>query len=128
MAKPHLIDTDVLIDFNRMRPEAVDFILNLPARPTISAVTITELFAGVREGREREALEDFISRANVIPVDAQIGERGGLIFRQYFKSHATGFADALIAATAEIERATLVTLNRKHFPMLSDLLIPYPKP
>ena len=42
--------------------------------------------------------------------------------RKNFKSHNVGFADAIIAATVEIERATLVTLNIKtlnikHFPM-----------
>jgi predicted nucleic acid-binding protein len=35
--------------------------------------------------------------------------------------------DALIAATAEQENARLVTLNRKHFPMLSDVLVPSQK-
>jgi predicted nucleic acid-binding protein len=33
--------------------------------------------------------------------------------------------DALIAATARIHRARLVTRNTWHFPMLDDLLVPY---
>ncbi len=64
----------------------------------------------------------------MISVDPEIAERGGLLLRQYNKSHGTGFADAIIAATAEIERATLVTLNSKHFPMRTDVLVPYTKP
>lgn len=36
-------------------------------------------------------------------------------------------ADALIAATAEQYQAKLVTLNRKHFPMLKDVIVPYVK-
>ncbi len=122
-----LIDTDVLIDLNRELRQAVDFLVRIPARPMISAITVAELYAGVRDGRERDELDHFISRSIVIEVDAQIAERGGLISRQYFKSHGTGFADAVIAATAQLLRATLVTLNLRHFPMLTDVLVPYQK-
>jgi predicted nucleic acid-binding protein len=122
-----LIDTDVLIDHNRMHPAAVSFILNLSARPSISAITIAELYADIREGRERTELDSFISQCNVVAVEMQIAERGGLLLRQYNKSHGVGFPDAMIAATAEVERATLVTLNLKHFPMLTDVLVPYTK-
>jgi predicted nucleic acid-binding protein len=94
----------------------------------VSAVTVVELYAGVRDGRERDELEQFISRSHIAEVDTQIAERGGLIFRQYRKSHGIGFADSIIAATAEIERAVLVTLNNRHFPMLNDVIVPYVKP
>jgi predicted nucleic acid-binding protein len=38
-----------------------------------------------------------------------------------------GLADALIAATATQRQVPLVTLNRKHFPMLQDVIVPYHK-
>jgi predicted nucleic acid-binding protein len=47
--------------------------------------------------------------------------------RDYGKSHGVGLADALIAATAELNQATLVTLNQKHFPMIIDIMVPYQK-
>jgi hypothetical protein len=127
VAKILLIDTDVLVDLNRMRPDAVTFMLRLSSRPCVSAVTVAELYAGVREGRERTELDSFISQCNIVAVDRRIAERGGLLLRQYRPSHGTGFADAIIAATAEVEQAQLVTLNQKHFPMLSDVLVPYRK-
>ena len=49
------------------------------------------------------------------------------IAENYGKSHNTGLADAIIAASAEIRQAHLVTFNRKHFPMLTNLIVPYPK-
>jgi len=33
--------------------------------------------------------------------------------------------DALIAATAELHGARVVTRNARHFPMLDDLVVPY---
>ena len=52
---------------------------------------------------------------------------GGLHRRQYHKSHSVSLADALIAATAEHHQAKLVTLNRKRFPMMQDVIVPYIK-
>jgi predicted nucleic acid-binding protein len=122
-----LLDPDVLIDYSRKMEQAVAYLRGLSSRPVVSAVTVAEMYAGVRDGEERDNLDRFISESDVVAVDPQIAERGGLILRQYYKSHGTGCADAIIAATAEIERATLVTLNRKHFPMLPDVLVPYQK-
>jgi hypothetical protein len=91
-------------------------------------VTVAELFSGVREGAERNEIESFLFRSVLIEIDEQICVRAGLILRQFRKSHGTGLADAIIAASAENMNATLVTLNRKHFPMLTNVLVPYVKP
>lgn len=128
VADRFLLDTDVLIDFFRRQPEAVRFMDSLRSRPFISPVTVAELFSGVREGQERTNLEDFVLRSAVVELDEMICARAGLTLRQYRKSHGIGLADAMIAATAEVVDATLVTLNEKHFPMQSKLLVPYRKP
>jgi predicted nucleic acid-binding protein len=36
-------------------------------------------------------------------------------------------ADALIAATATVQQATLITLNKRHFPMIRNIQVPYRK-
>jgi predicted nucleic acid-binding protein len=125
---PLLIDTDVLIDYLRDRPEAVSYLESLAETLLISVVTIAELYAGVRDGAERNALDSFIQAFEIVAVDEAIAVTGGLYRRDYSKSHNTGLADALIAATAEIRNAELVTLNKKHFPMLSNVIVPYQKP
>jgi len=43
------------------------------------------------------------------------------------KSHGVGLADAILAATAEVENAELKTLNTKHYPMLKGLRPAYKK-
>jgi predicted nucleic acid-binding protein len=122
-----LLDTNIVIDHFRKVSEAMEFVSKLTGRPVISVITAAELFAGVREGKERQQIERFLSQSVLIDVDEQIGVRAGLMLRQYQKSHGVGLADALIAATAEADRAQVATLNRKHFPMLTDVLVPYQK-
>jgi hypothetical protein len=122
---PLLIDTDVLIDYLRGKQEAVDYVDNLTAPLFLSVITVAELYAGVRDGAERTKLDAFINAFSTVPLDREIGVTGGLYRRDYGKSHGTGLADALIAATARLHSLTLVTLNKKHFPMLTSIIVPY---
>ncbi len=124
---PLLIDTDVLIDYLRGQAEAIAYLEGLTELLLVSTITVAELYAGVREGAEREALDTFLSAFEVVAVDEALARRGGLYRRDYGKSHGVGLADALIAATAELWGATLVTLNQKHFPMLASVAVPYTK-
>lgn len=122
-----LIDTDVLIDYLREREEAVSFLNNIVDEIAISAITVAELYAGVREGTEREKLDTFIKAFEIVLVDGEIAVQGGLYRRDFFRSHGVGLADTLIAASAVSCGATLVTLNKKYFPMLDSVSVPYEK-
>jgi len=127
MAINLLIDTGVLIDYLREQGDAVRYLESMKDKPLISVITVAELYAGVREGKERKRLDKFISAFEVVLVDLNISVKGGLFRGDYGKSHNTGIADALIAATADTQKASLVTLNAKHFPMLKNVIIPYHK-
>ena len=123
-----VIDTDVLIDYLRDQPQAVTWLearaeLNL----AVSAVTLAELYVGVREGEERQRLDAFAAAFDVLQFDRPAAVQAGLWRRQYGRSHGTGLADAMIAASVQAAGGTLVTLNQRHFPMLADVLVPYVK-
>jgi predicted nucleic acid-binding protein len=122
-----LIDTDVLIDFLRGLEQAKNFVASLPEQVFISAITVAELHVGVRNGKERAALTEFLDTLDTISLDAELAAEGGLLRRDYGKSHGVGLNDALIAATVLKNRLLLVTLNTKHYPMVSNLLVPYQK-
>ena len=123
-----VVDTDVLIDYLRDQPQAVAFLEGTEQPLATSAITVAEqLYAGVRDGEERRRLDAFVAAFEVLPLDRQPAQRAGFWRRQYGPSHGTGLADALIAASAEAAGATLVTLNRRHFPMLAEVLVPYAK-
>jgi len=127
MPRGLLIATDVLIDYLRADDKAVDFLESQTQAMLLSALSIAELYVGVKNGKERVVLDDFIEAFEVIPLTAAIAQKGGLYRRDFGKSHGVGLADGLIAATAQIEDAILVTLNQKHYPMISNILVPYRK-
>ncbi|MEO7673572.1 MAG: type II toxin-antitoxin system VapC family toxin [Pyrinomonadaceae bacterium] len=120
-----LLDTNVLIDYLRSRDEAVEYLEALSEPPTISAVTVAELYAGVRDGKERTVLNELVDKLTVFPITRDVAVKAGLFRRDYFKTHGVGLMDAIIAATAESENAVVVTLNKKHFPMFSTVVVPY---
>lgn len=123
----YLVDTDVLIDFLRGNEQAKQFIRAHFDALLLSAITVAELYAGVRDGRERKTLDEFVGLLPVLPITGDIAVHGGLLKREYGKSHGTGLADAIIAATATAHNAVLCSLNRKHFPMAANLQVPYEK-
>lgn len=124
-----LVDTDVLIDFLRGLEEARAFIAGLPRDAAVSAITVAELHVGVREGDERRTLDAMLDTFRILPLEDATARAGGLLRRDYGKSHGVGLNDALIAATAQEQGLTLATLNVKHYPMLpaERLLQPYRK-
>ena len=122
-----VVDTDVLIDFFRGYPAAVDFINRPSTVATISSVTITELYSGVKSDKEAADIKSFLETIEIINVDKAIARDGGLIRKQYSRSHGTAIIDSIIAATSLIFRRPLATLNQKHYPMIKDLVIPYQK-
>jgi predicted nucleic acid-binding protein len=126
MTPKFLIDTDVLVDFLRGFPLAIEYIKTHSEDIIISAISVAELYAGVKDS-EREQLDALISIFDVIPATKEIAVTGGLLKQQYFKTHGVGLADAIIAATSINFNATLKTLNIRHFPMLKGLKAPYSK-
>lgn len=124
MTGGYLVDTDILVDYLRGRGEAAAFLDNNQGRIMVSTITVAELYVGVREGRERQVLEQFLRAFVEVPVDKGIARKGGLYRRDYGPRQGVGLADAIIAATAESEQAQLVTLNERHFPRLK-VHVPY---
>jgi predicted nucleic acid-binding protein len=127
MPHPILIDTDVLIDFLRGHDKAVAFVNEFSSRIILSPIVVAELYAGVKGNDELKVLEDFISLFRIVPLTAEIAKIGGLYKRDFGKSHGVGLADAILAATADKEKAELKTLNVKHYPMLGGLEAAYKK-
>ena len=121
----YLIDTNILIDYLRGNAAAVRFLEGLKRPALISALTVAELYAGVRDEEERQRMEAFLRAFTVVPVTEALAQNGGLYRRDHGPTHGTDLVDGIIAATAKVNKARLVSLNRRHFPMLSRVLVPY---
>ena len=127
MARPVLPDTDVLVDFLRGHPKAVALVQTHSARLILSSLVVAELYAGVKGDRELHTLDSLVSLFRVVPVSCDLARAGGLYKNEYARSHGTGLADAIVAATVEAENADLKTLNTKHYPMFRGLQPAYTK-
>ena len=121
-----LIDTDILIDYLRDYPPAVEWLEALSVDLILSAINVAEIYSGMRES-ERPKIETLLECFTIIPLDAALAESGGLLRRDFGKSHGTGLADAIIAGTVQKLGCSLATLNQKHFPMLDSVIVPYQK-
>jgi len=123
-----LIDSSVAIDHLRGKQPATALLTGLVEEgETLIASELVrfELLAGVLPN-EIDAFEQFCSSLVWIPVDEDIARTAGSLARKYRKAHSgIDDVDYLIAATAIVLDADLLTGNVRHFPMLGDLLPPY---
>ena len=118
-----LLDTDVLIEFLRGDDAAREVVTEVVTRgeAACSVLTRFELLAGMRSG-ERHAIRSLLDVLVTLEVTEAISTTAGAWARHYRRSHASVSAiDYLIAATAEVEGADLLTRNVKHFPMFPGL-------
>ena len=120
-----LLDTDVIVEHLRGREQARQFVRGLQVAGFASAVTVAELFAGVKGEEEEDRLRRLLHAFEILPVTPAAAELAGAFRRTYGRSHGTGLTDALIAAAAETQGATLYTFYVRHFPMLRDVRAPY---
>jgi predicted nucleic acid-binding protein len=121
----HLLDTTILVDLLRRSTVARGWFNSLSDMPAMSVVSLTELYAGVRNRREEQELVLLERGVRPLNVDRPIARRAGVFVRVYGGSHSIDDPDALIAATAEHHGLRLATLNIKHFPMFPKLKQPY---
>jgi len=120
-----IVDTNILIDSLRGKKEAIRFLESGESTFSISVISVTELYAGVKGGNELFELQEFLTTFPLHDVSEEIASLAGSYLNQYSKSHDIGIADALIAATASVFNEELATLNTKDFPMTKSLVKPY---
>lgn len=118
----YLIDSDVLINHLRRRIPVRAYLGELQpgARYGCSAIVVAEVYSGMRPAEEpvtRRLIEGLVH----FPVTTQVAEKAADLKRRLRRFGRTiALDDCLIAATALLENATLVTKNEKHYPMVPD--------
>lgn len=118
-----VVDTSVLIAYLKGVPDARDVIMDPIVAGTVAASVLTrvEIEGGMRSA-ERRAVSQLMGSLRLVPVSDPIAARAGEYVRQYRRSHqGIDVVDYVIAATADVMGAEVVTLNVKHFPMFEGL-------
>lgn len=123
-----LLDTTIAVDHLRGDDRAALLLERLAdeGEPLLaSELSRFELLAGMRP-EELETTERFMDALTWVPVDEEIARLAGSMAAEYRRSHSGIDAiDYVIAATATVTGADLLTTNVRHFPMIPLLRPPY---
>lgn len=115
-----LLDTSVLIDTLRHRHRRRELLAELvQAGHTLAttALNIAEVYAGMRP-EEAQRTEALLSLLDCYNLTGTSGRRAGALKRQWAgKGRTLALADVIVAAIALERGCTLMTDNRKDFPM-----------
>jgi predicted nucleic acid-binding protein len=124
-----LLDTTVLLDVLRARQNRRSLLAELIGGGHVlatAAINIGEVYAGMRLGEENRT-EAFLSSLDCYPITGAIARRAGSLKSTWaHKGRTLSLADMMVAATALEHGLSLLTDNRKDFP-LSELNF-YPLP
>ena len=124
----NLLDTSVAIDHLRGVEASSRLLRRLIATgETVAASEVVrfELLARVRHD-QCDDLERFCAALPWVPVDEPVVRAAGSLARQYRRAYqGIDDIDFLIAGTALLLDADLLTTNVRHFPMFDGLKSPY---
>lgn len=115
----HLIDTDIIIWALRKNQKYIQLLKKLSKRGYlyISTITIAEVYKNIYP-TEFTYTEEILNQFRSVDVTPLVAKNGGFYWQYFHKNLSSlSLADCLIAATANLSDLTLVTLNKKHFPM-----------
>jgi len=118
-----LFDSTVLIAHLRGIPAATALLGEAvrDREAACSVLSLVEIEGGMRSA-ERAAVARLFAALLLQPVSDVIAQRAAEHLRSYRRSHpGIEITDYVIAATAEVLGASLLTLNVKHFPMVAKL-------
>ena len=115
----YLLDTDILIWVLRGKKDIIDKVSQFKDESSlsISVISIAEIYKNIFPS-ELTPTEDYLLQHIQLDVNQKIAKIAGLYWQEHSKQLKNlSLTDCLIAATANVHEAKLVTLNTKHFPM-----------
>ncbi len=122
-----LIDTDILVDYLRLHPEAVHFLDGLTKKDrAVSVLTHLELLQGCSTKLKSQTVDHFVKQFKVLPLDAEISLSAMKLFREHKWHSHMSIPDVLIAATALSSGEILYTRNVKDYKMIPGLKLHSP--
>ena len=123
-----LLDTNVVIAFFNGNKVVLERIQAEIDKMALSSLVVAELDYGAKASQKAkenlEKLHRFVDVVRVVPFDLECARTFGSIKSKLRKlGKPTGELDALIAATAMVHKAVLITGNKKHFENIEGLKV-----
>ncbi len=125
----YLLDTDAIVDYLQRIPGSLSLIMDLFDRGDslcICDIVIAEVYSGLRPEAKDKA-QDLLYSLLYLPTTLEAARQAGEWRYQYARQGVTlSPMDMLIAATAHAHKASIVTGNKKDYPMdeVSLVLLP----
>jgi len=121
-----IFDTDVLVWYFRGNDRAAALLSQTPFNErSASALCLMELIQGCRDKKELTIVRTFFREniSGMVHPDDKISEKAIDLLGHHALSNGLRTVDALIAASALINDAPLVTANWKHFKGITGLTV-----
>ena len=120
--KIYLIDSDMIINHLRKFFNLFDFLSPLIEEQTVFKVSViskAEVFAGQSSKlvKQQRLIESIFVFFEVMDITSDIAKKAG----EYKRDYRVPLIDAIIAASAVLNKAILITRNTKHFKEILDL-------
>ncbi len=124
-----IYDTDILIWVQRGNEKAAKLIEKDDDK-YLSIQSYMELLQGAKNKTQHKYVKSFINEFEffILPLTENIGHRALIYVEEYALSSNMRAGDAIIAATAVENNATLVSSNVKHFKAVKELQLKTFKP
>lgn len=121
-----VLDTNIIIDHLRQTDSSESLLIRVVKKMTkqnlaLSVISIQEFYEGrsTKDQYKEKRLLAVFTPLRIFSYTYEIAQLAGEIARDL--KNNIEFADAAIAATAIINRASLFTLNQRHFKGIADL-------
>jgi len=121
--KQIVVDSSVLIEFLRREDKEKTLLYQLVEKGCelrLPMIVWVEIYSGKSVWKNRAAgrlVGEWLGGMNVMAMSLEICRRAGEIRAK----HGIDLIDAIIAATAKVNKLPLVTLNKKHFSAVKGL-------
>ncbi|MEX2263354.1 MAG: type II toxin-antitoxin system VapC family toxin [Bryobacteraceae bacterium] len=116
----YLLDTSVIIDVLNKRQGRRELLLQLALQGNSLAcctINVIEVYSGMRP-REKSFTDEFLAGLDYFEISWDVAELAGRLKYEWSRrGQSLSLPDATIAAVAIHHKLTLMTDNRKHFPM-----------
>ncbi len=119
-----ICDTNIFISLFKEFPDTIDELKTIGDKNVlIPSVSVMELYRGMENKKELNAMKKKITRYNVIHYNEQVSERAIELVHAFKLSHNLHIPDAIIGAMSIVYNLPLFTYNKRDFNFMPGITL-----